>query len=225
MDATLKIGGSLAEEPEKLRALCRELSEIAKTHRITAVPGGGRFADVVRELDERFHLQDTVAHNMAILAMDQYGMFLSSITPGSRTTCTLDGARQHSEAGLLPILLPSRLMSRADPLPHSWEVTSDSITAYVAGELGSEKLVLVTDVDGIYTEDPKDDPAAELIEEISAADLMKLDARTSVDVYLSKIISKATLDCYVVNGRHPERVRAILDNEPPRCTRIRDNYA
>jgi len=221
MDATLKIGGSLAEEPEKLRALCRELSEMAKTHRITAVPGGGRFADVVRELDERFHLQDTVAHNMAILAMDQYGMFLSSITPGSRTTCTLDGARQHSEAGLLPILLPSRLMSRADPLPHSWGVTSDSITAYVAGELGSEKLVLVTDVDGIYTEDPKDDPAAELIEEISAADLMKLDARTSVDVYLSKIISKATLDCYVVNGRHPERVRAILDNERPRCTRIR----
>ena len=222
MDATLKIGGSLAEEPERLRALCRELSEMAKTHRITVVPGGGRFADVVRELDERFHLQDAVAHNMAILAMDQYGMFLSSITPGSRTTCTLDGARRHSEVGLLPILLPSRMMSRADPLPHSWEVTSDSITAYIAGELGSEKLLLVTDVDGVYTGDPKNDPAAELIEEISVADLSKRGARTSVDVYLSKIISKATLDCYVVNGRYPERVRAILDNELPRCTRIRD---
>ncbi|MBC8224327.1 hypothetical protein H8E65_07045 [Candidatus Bathyarchaeota archaeon] len=222
MDATLKIGGSLAEEPERLRALCRELGEIAKNHRITAVPGGGRFADVVRELDERFHLHDNVAHNMAILAMDQYGMFLSSITPGSRTTCTLDGARRHSEVGLLPILLPSRMMSRADPLPHSWEVTSDSITAYIAGELGSEKLLLVTDVDGVYTGDPKNDPAAELIEEISVADLSKRGVRTSVDVYLSKIISKATLDCYVVNGRYPERVRAILDNELPRCTRIRD---
>ena len=221
MDATLKIGGSLAEEPAKLRALCRELSEMAKTHRITVVPGGGRFADVVRELDERFHLQDTVAHNMAILAMDQYGMFLASITPGSRATRTLDGARQHSEAGLVSILLPSRLMSRADPLPHSWEVTSDSITAYIAGELRSEKLVLVTDVDGIYTGDPKDDPAAELIEEISVADLSKRDARTSVDAYLPRIISETRLDCYVVNGRYPGRVRAILDNELPRCTRIR----
>jgi hypothetical protein len=221
MDATLKIGGSLTEEPVKLRALCRELSEMAKTHRITVVPGGGRFADVVRELDERFHLQDTVAHNMAILAMDQYGMFLASITPGSRATRTLDGARQHSEAGLVSILLPSRLMSRADPLPHSWEVTSDSITAYIAGELRSEKLVLVTDVDGIYTGDPKDDPAAELIEEISVADLSKRDARTSVDAYLPRIISETRLDCYVVNGRYPGRVRAILDNELPRCTRIR----
>ena len=221
MDATLKIGGSLAEEPARLRALCRELSEMARNYRITAVPGGGRFADVVRELDEMFHLPDTVAHNMAILAMDQYGMFLSSITPGSRTTHTLDGTRRHTEAGLVPILLPSRLMLQADPLPHSWEVTSDSITAYIAGELSSEKLVLVTDVDGIYTGDPKDDPDAELIEEISVADLSTRDARTSVDVYLSRIISEARLDCYVVNGGYPERVRAILDDELPRCTRIR----
>ncbi|MEE9519607.1 MAG: hypothetical protein V3V93_05045 [bacterium] len=221
MDATLKIGGSLAEEPEKLRALCRELSEMARTHRIAVVPGGGRFADVVRELDERFRLRDTVAHNLAILAMDQYGMLLSSITPGSHTTRTLDGARTHSEAGLLPILLPSRLMSRADPLPHSWEVTSDSITAYIAGELRSEKLVLVTDVDGIYTGDPKEDPAAELIEEISVAELSTRGARTSVDAYLPRIISETLMDCYVVNGRHPERVRAILDNELPRCTLVR----
>ena len=221
MDATLKIGGSLAEEPARLKALCRELSDSAKTHRIAVVPGGGRFADVVRELDERFHLRDTVAHNMAILAMDQYGIFLSSITPGSRTTRTLDGARQHSEEGLVPIFLPSRLMSRADPLPHSWDVTSDSITAYIAGELSSEKLILVTDVDGIYTGDPKVDPAAELIKEISVADLSKRDARTCVDGYLSRIISEARLDCYVVNGRYPERIRAILDSELPRCTRIR----
>ena len=221
MDATLKIGGSLAEEPDRLRALCLELSEMAKTHRITAVPGGGRFADVVRELDERFHLQDTVSHNMAILAMDQYGIFLSSITPGARTTSTLDGATQYSEAKHLPIPLPSKLMSLADPLPHSWEVTSDSITGYIAGELRSEKLVLVTDVDGVYTEDPKDNPDATLIEEISAGELSRRDGRTSVDSYLPRIISEARLDCYVVNGRHPDRVRAILDDELPRCTRIR----
>lgn len=221
MDATLKIGGSLSEEPDKLRALCLGLSEWAKTHMITVVPGGGRFADTVRELDERFHLQATVAHNMAILAMDQYGIFLSSITPGSRTTSTLDGARQHSEAKLVPILLPSKLMSRTNPLPHSWEVTSDSITGYIAGELSSEKLILVTDVDGIYTGNPKEDPAAELIEEISVAELSKRDARTSVDRYLPRVISEARLDCYVVNGGYPGRVLAILDNELPRCTRIR----
>jgi aspartokinase-like uncharacterized kinase len=54
MDATLKIGGSLAEEPDKLNVLCLELSELARKHSIAVVPGGGRFADVVRELDERY---------------------------------------------------------------------------------------------------------------------------------------------------------------------------
>jgi 5-(aminomethyl)-3-furanmethanol phosphate kinase len=31
----------------------------------------------------------------------------------------------------------------ADPLPHSWDVTSDSIAAWVAGSLGARQLVLV----------------------------------------------------------------------------------
>ncbi|MDP6458784.1 MAG: delta 1-pyrroline-5-carboxylate synthetase [Candidatus Bathyarchaeota archaeon] len=221
MDATVKIGGSLAEEPAKLRALCLELGKVASTHRISAVPGGGMFADVVRELDERYQLKGTIAHNLAILAMDQYGILLSSLTPNSQTTCTLEEARMHSKAGLLPILLPSRLMFRANPLPHSWVVTSDSITAYIAGELLSRKLILVTDVDGVYTRDPKDDSGAELIEEISAAELLTRNVRTSVDTYLPRIISEQRLDCYVVNGMYPERVRKILENELPRCTQIR----
>jgi aspartokinase-like uncharacterized kinase len=47
MDAVIKIGGSLAEDPAALRALCNRLGEIAKKYRIVVVPGGGKFADVV----------------------------------------------------------------------------------------------------------------------------------------------------------------------------------
>ena len=47
MEAVLKVGGSLAEEPFSLRRLCQELSELAKVHRIAIVPGGGKFADTV----------------------------------------------------------------------------------------------------------------------------------------------------------------------------------
>ncbi len=221
MEAGLKIGGSLAEDPTTLRALSLELSEIAKTHKIAVVPGGARFADVVREYDETFHLPKTVSHNMAILAMDQYGLFLSSITPDSRTSYTLKEAREISETGIVSILLPSRLMFSEDPLPHSWEVTSDSITAYIAAEMGVKKLILVTDVDGIYTNDPKEDQDAELVEELSASDLSEWGAKTSVDRFLPRILSRTRLDCYVVNGRYPERIRAILEDERTRCTHIR----
>jgi aspartokinase-like uncharacterized kinase len=39
-------------------------------------------------------------------------------------------------------------MRSADPLPHSWEVTSDSIAAWLAGALGAHRVVLVKPVAG-----------------------------------------------------------------------------
>ena len=54
MDATaVKIGGSLALYPEKLRELCTKLSELSKTHKLIVVPGGGEFADLARDYDKR----------------------------------------------------------------------------------------------------------------------------------------------------------------------------
>jgi len=46
-------------------------------------------------------------------------------------------------AGRVPVLAPYRWLRGADPLPHSWDVTSDSISAWVAGQVGAARLVLV----------------------------------------------------------------------------------
>ena len=43
----------------------------------------------------------------------------------------------------MPVLAPYRWLRDGDALPHTWEVTSDSIAAWVAGELGARRLVLV----------------------------------------------------------------------------------
>ncbi len=81
--AVVKVGGSLASHPEKLRALCAKLSEVAKKHKLIVLPGGGEFADAVRNLDKRFNLSRAVSHRMAILGMDQYGFLLSDLLPHS----------------------------------------------------------------------------------------------------------------------------------------------
>jgi acetylglutamate kinase len=39
-------------------------------------------------------------------------------------------------------------MRAADPLPHSWDITSDSIAAFIAGALGAGELILLKPVDG-----------------------------------------------------------------------------
>jgi aspartokinase-like uncharacterized kinase len=220
MEAVLKVGGSLAEDPAKLMRLCRELSVLAEAHRIMIVPGGGEFADTVRKIDKAYGLSNTISHKMAILAMDQYGIFLSEITPNSHVSYSLDES-SNSAKGTLPIFLPSQLMFREDPLEHSWDVTSDAIAAYIAGLLDAKKLLLVTDVDGICAEDPKKSADNKLIEELSAEELQRWNRRTSVDKTLPKILLKTNMDCYVVNGGYPERIKLILENKKTVCTHIR----
>jgi aspartokinase-like uncharacterized kinase len=220
VDAVIKVGGSLAEDPERLIDLCAKLSELAKNYKLIVVPGGGMFADVVRDSDNHFNLSSGISHRMAILAMDQFGLLLAQITPNSCATYLLNDAKQLSEIKIAPIFLPSRLLFKEDPLENSWDVTSDSIAAYVASRLQAAKVLLVTDVDGIFTKDPKKHADAALIERLSAEELLKLNKRTSVDSFLPKLLLEARIDCYVVNGKHPERIEAILAGQQATCTLI-----
>jgi 5-(aminomethyl)-3-furanmethanol phosphate kinase len=221
VDAVIKVGGSLAENPKTLKALGEELCSIAKTSSIVVVPGGGKFADAVRKLDSKYSLPAPLSHKLAISAMDQYGMFLSNDFPDCCCCCdSLKAAQKLAEEGAVPIFLPLKLLSQEDPFKPSWDVTSDSIAAYVAVKVNAAKAVFVTDVDGIFTKDPKKYPEAKLLQNISARALMKRGERTSVDKFLPIFLMENTLNCYVVNGEYPKRIDAILLNQETVCTRI-----
>jgi 5-(aminomethyl)-3-furanmethanol phosphate kinase len=211
--AVVKIGGSLALYPEKLRVLCAKLSEAAKKHKIIVVPGGGEFADVVRNVDKQFKLSREVSHRMAILGMEQYGLLLSDLITLSRVANQPENIENIWDLGMLAIFLPSIYLLSEDILEKSWDVTSDSIAVYIANKLHIGKVVLVTDVDGIYTCDPKKCSDAKFINELSAKQLDSLNMRTSVDKFLPKLLSQLQIQCLVVNGLYPERVEAILDGQ------------
>lgn len=219
MEAVIKVGGSLAEYPDELKKLCHMLGTMVKTHKILVVPGGSKFADKVREFDKTYNLSDAIAHKMAVLAMDQFGLLLSHITPNSYVSYSIKEIEKYIP-DMLPIFLPSRFIFRKDPLDHSWDVTSDTIAAYIASVLDTKTLMLVKDVDGIFSEDPKKDPKARLVKDISAKKLLTWNNTTSVDKTLPKILLKTQMDCYVVNGRYLKRVRAILENEKSISTHI-----
>ena len=209
--AVVKVGGSLAAYPEKLKALCTKLSEVSKKCRLLVLPGGGEFADTVRALDKRFNLSPSVSHRMAILAMDQYGFLLSNLTPDSHLVNRLEMIQEPWDLGKLPVFLPSNFLLEKDPLENSWDLTSDSIAAYIAGQLHASRLLLVTDVNGVYTCDPKKFPTAKLISHLSAQELLKMDKRTSVDKFLPKLLLQLQIKCFVVNGLYPDWVESILN--------------
>jgi aspartokinase-like uncharacterized kinase len=184
------------------------------------VPGGGEFADIVRDLDKRFNLSCAVSHRMAILGMDQYGFLLSDLLPHSSIINKLEDAQRILDSGKLPVFLPSNFLLNEDPLENSWDVTSDSIAAYIAGQLHASRVVLLTDVNGIYTCDPKKFSDAKLISKLSAIDLLKMNKRTSVDKFLPKLLLQLQIKCFVVNGLYPEQVESVLDGRDTVCTII-----
>jgi aspartokinase-like uncharacterized kinase len=145
-ETVIKIGGSLLEG-NNLAKLCRRLGDIGKRHRIIIIPGGGTFADEVRILSEKYKIDQDTAHWMAILAMNQYGYFLSSMIPESVPVENIDEAKKYLDKLNPVVLLPYHLITTLDPLPHSWDVTSDSIAAWITGYLGAEKLILVKSID------------------------------------------------------------------------------
>ncbi len=155
---------------------------------------------------------------MAILGMDQYGLLLSDLIPNSVAVRKLEEIKNSFEQGKLPVFLPSYLLLNEDQLENSWDVTSDTIALYIAKKLEAPKILLITDVDGIFTNDPKTHTEARLIERLSACELLEMDKRTSVDKALPKMLLKSRITCVVVNGLFPERVKAILDDQPAVCT-------
>jgi aspartokinase-like uncharacterized kinase len=145
----VKLGGSLAESA----ALSEWLAVLARAGRgrTIVVPGGGPFADAVRAAQRRSGLDDSTAHSMALLAMDQYGHQLAAM--GNRAfpgTFTLTDTRPRIDAALaassVAVWLPARMTDAEPHLPREWDLTSDSIAAWFAGVLHARGLVLVKSV-------------------------------------------------------------------------------
>jgi aspartokinase-like uncharacterized kinase len=144
----VKVGGGLLAEAGLLARVGKALAALAAHRPIVIIPGGGPFADLVRQFDRERGLSATAAHWMAILAMDQYAWVVAGEIPGSRLVEDRPGVLEAHRAGAVPVLAPSRWLRAADELPHRWEVTSDSLAAYLAMLLGADELLLVKPVSG-----------------------------------------------------------------------------
>ncbi|HWE39206.1 MAG TPA: uridylate kinase [Isosphaeraceae bacterium] len=141
----VKVGGSLLDWPELPGRLSEALRPREHEPSILIV-GGGRVADVVRGLDRAHALGDERAHALALRALDLSARLLAAIVPGLEVVETTAEALAMVR-GSLPVLATRRFLDEddrgGDPLPRSWDVTTDSIAARVAARLGAAELLLV----------------------------------------------------------------------------------
>lgn len=171
--------------------------------------GGGEFANLIREYDSYYHFSDEASHNTAIECMDILSKLVNDKVNSTKLAYTIDEAEKISDNGFTPIFIVSEFLKNKDPFECSWDVTSDSIAAYVAHSLNA-KLLIVTNVNGIYTREPNEE-GSEFINVIDAKKLLTFD-ETSIDLMLPSLLLKFGSDCFVVNGKYPERVLSLIDD-------------
>lgn len=204
-DAIIKVGGSL-QKGHNLTDLCLMLENIGKKHRIILIPGGGLFADSVRRCTRDFNIDQNTAHWMAILAMNQYGYLLSSLIPDSVTTEDIDEAQHCAEQYQPAIFLPYRLLKQKDPLPHSWQITSDSISAWIAGYLDTKRLILIKSRD--MPENKKTGNVAK--RPLNLGNLTQTDI---VDPMFCSIMNKVSADLWIINGNDPKQLTGLFETD------------
>jgi aspartokinase-like uncharacterized kinase len=136
----VKLGGSTSNQAE----LDLWISALAGASvPLVVVPGGGPFADTVREAQKSVGFSDTAAHAMALLAMEQFGHVIldrHQRFTAARSLTEIADALARKE---VPVWFPSAMALSASEIPASWQVTSDSLAAWLAGQLGAGALLLI----------------------------------------------------------------------------------
>jgi 5-(aminomethyl)-3-furanmethanol phosphate kinase len=205
----VKVGGSLLANGS-LPSLLTTLGDLARTHRLVVVPGGGPFADAVRHACSLHDPGASAAHWMAILAMDQHAHLLVGLQPAARLVTGPDDVATVQAEGLLPVLAPFAWLRAVDPLPHGWHVTSDSIAAWVAARLSARRLVLLKSLEGVPG------TSGDLVAE---APLREAARAGLVDEYFESAVEPGA-ECWLLSGREPERLTELMRDGRARGTRL-----
>lgn len=189
-----KLGGSLARDPalpDWLELLCT-----LGRGRVVVVPGGGAFADQVRQAQAHWQFDDLAAHNMAVLAMAQTALMLRALAPALQPAARDADIRRALCQGRTALWMPMELLREQPDELTSWEVTSDSLALWLARRLNAERLVVVKSCEV----DPAASPRA-----LSAAGV--LDAR------FASLAQEAGCDIRVLPRHRSDELRRLLTGE------------
>lgn len=138
MKRVIKLGGSLLQG-QALPA-CLNAAESLSGVKVL-VPGGGVFAEQVRQAQVIHGFDDVSAHAMAILAMRQMALLIKGLKPDYSL---LESAEHLAVAdGGVAVWSPRLRELDNAGVPASWDVTSDSLAAWLAARIGADELMLV----------------------------------------------------------------------------------
>lgn len=142
----VKLGGSLFS----LEHLGQKLVDFCHSQHLTniaIIPGGGPFADSVRQLDRVQKLSTEISHHLGVCSMSLSARFVATLNEKFvrvESAWELTAAWENSQ---IPVLDIAKDILDCPNLPASWDVTSDSIAAWVASHHAGSQLILLKSTD------------------------------------------------------------------------------
>ena len=249
----IKLGGSVITDKSRYRtfnkdrvvSLCKEIVQSGKSAMI--VHGAGSFGHMVAK---QYGLQNGLVDFRQVIAVAQVqndvrdlssmvvkeliacGIPAVSVPPGSCFVMD-DGElvigddeplRALAHIGIMPVMFGDVVMDRKKGFGIC---SGDQAMEVMARMFKPEKVIFVSDIDGLYTADPKTNPDAELIPEVTTEGLKRISSEHTMDDVTGGVVAKMEAmlrmcdegrDCILVNGTVPGRLLSAMRGEEIPCT-------
>ncbi|MCK5251435.1 MAG: UMP kinase [Thermoplasmata archaeon] len=210
----INTGGSIIAPDQIDAAFLRQISdlliEVTRTYDLLVVVGGGRTArmyiEACRELGADENYLDRVGIDATRLNARLLISALQEKVHRDVPSTVDDALRASSEHQIV-------VMGGTHP-GH----TTDTVSAMLAERSGARELLILTNIDGVYTTDPRKDPDAERLSRITTSQLVdivsegqyKAGSTAVVDPVAAGIIHRAGILTKVMDGRDLDQVSAAL---------------
>jgi aspartokinase-like uncharacterized kinase len=150
-------------------------------------------------MQRQWGFDDSTAHHLALIAMEQYGLMLAGLQRDLHPTTDRSRMLQMLGDGLVPVWMPTKMALGREDIPESWDVTADSLAAWLAAEISADCLILVKSV------------AVEA--ECAIEDLVR---REIVDPALPGFLARGRAECRCIEANdHEVMGEAIVSGVPP----------
>lgn len=243
----IKIGSSSLTHPEtgalnltKLEVLVREISDLHNMGKDVIVVSSGaiavgrRAAGLGHRPSETKEKQACAAIGQARLMMiyqklfSEYNQLAAQILMTKRTVMdnlsrfnALNTFRELLKLGAIPIVNENDTVS-------TYEMQfgdNDTLSAIVAALIDADMLLLLSDIDGLFTDDPNSNPNAELIHVVEKLDdhLLKMGKSTSTSdvgtggmaskLTAAKLASAAGTDMVIANGEDFRNIHRVIEGQ------------
>lgn len=205
MKIVIKIGGSVSIKENgpdfsyfsKLLPVIRRLK---KRHQLIVVIGGGKLTRVYGKAIEKFDLSNKEKEEIFIQLIKANVLFLSAAL-NMKPIFALSEIKRNT-SGVLGGISPGR--------------STDANGAIAAKKIGADIFVKLTNVDGIYTKDPKKFRNTRKISQMTFADLEKFAQKGRpnkygiLDAMAIKTLASAKIKVLVISGKDPKDIERAL---------------